>query len=64
MSTKSDAIEKREHNFKKMHADRHMELHAALDELVADWLGCTDSNLRTNTVMDLIIWSCDQTLME
>ena len=46
------------------HRARHIELHVALDELVADWathqpLGKVFSN---STIMELIEWSYQQTI--
>ena len=47
------------------HIKRHRELHAALDELVADWISCSEP-LATrlpskHTVMDLMRWAYEQT---
>lgn len=47
---------------KKEHAERHLKLHRALDELFADYIehGKGDT---TNTIMDLIKWSHAQTIV-
>jgi len=44
------------------HRTRHAELHRALDELTADWIGSTGSLPSKSTVLDLIQWSHAQTL--
>jgi hypothetical protein len=46
---------------KQEHLKRHLELHAALDELVADWIMHTQSLPSRSTVMDLMRWSHTQT---
>jgi hypothetical protein len=46
---------------KQEHLKRHLELHAALDELVADWIMHTQSLPSYSTVMDLMSWSHTQT---
>lgn len=44
------------------HRARHEELHRALDELVADWAAHNRGVLpSTTSIMDLIIWSYEQT---
>ncbi len=44
------------------HQKRHVELHAALDELVADYLmQHRGISLRETSVMDLMQWSSQQT---
>lgn len=44
------------------HKQRHIELHAALDELVADWISHTESLPSASTVLELMRWSYGQTL--
>jgi hypothetical protein len=44
-----------------LHLQRHMELHRALDELVADYVRHTRRSLSGSTVMDLLLWSARQT---
>lgn len=46
----------------EQHQARHVELHRALDELVADWLRHTRKLPSTSSVMDLMQWSHQQTL--
>jgi len=43
------------------HKKRHIKLHSALDELVADWITHTESLPSQGTVLDLINWSYGQT---
>jgi hypothetical protein len=43
------------------HRQRHIELHQALDELVADWLAQTPAMPSSSSVMELIRWSNEQT---
>jgi len=43
------------------HKQRHIELHAMLDELVADFIGCTGNLPSKTTVMDLMKWTFEQT---
>lgn len=43
------------------HKQRHIELHQALDELVADFVNHTEKLLSTTTVMELVQWSYQQT---
>ena len=45
------------------HRERHIELHQALDELVADWIQHTHRLLRTSSIMDLVEWSHAQTIL-
>ena len=50
----------------EFHQHRHVYLHRALDELVADWIRHTvhlggDKTLTTATIMDLMQWSYEQT---
>ena len=44
------------------HKARHIALHNALDELVADFIEHTNIAPGSVTVMDLIKWSYEQTL--
>lgn len=44
------------------HKARHVELHNALDELVADLLLHTNKLPSKTTVMELMQWSYEQTL--
>ncbi len=44
------------------HKARHVELHRALDELIADWIGSTTKLPSTSTVLELMEWSHGQTL--
>jgi hypothetical protein len=48
------------------HRKRHEELHAALDELIADWishsLACSTRLPSKSTILDLMTWSHQQTL--
>lgn len=46
---------------KREHLKRHKELHKALDELVADFILCTDKRPSTSTVMELMEWAHQQT---
>jgi hypothetical protein len=49
----------------KEHKQRHIKLHKALDELIADWVSVTDrvpSEATEATVMSLIVWSHAQTI--
>lgn len=43
------------------HKQRHIELHRALDELVADFINHTEKLPSTTTVMELVRWSHRQT---
>ena len=43
------------------HNARHVELHNALDELVADWISITECLPSQNSVMALMQWSHRQT---
>ena len=38
------------------HKARHVELHNALDELVADWISITECLPSQNSVMALMQW--------
>jgi hypothetical protein len=42
------------------HKKKHKELHAFLDELVADWMRHTNVRLSKNTVLELMKWSNEQ----
>jgi len=44
------------------HKKRHLDLHASLDELVADMITHTKKRLGSTTVLELISWSKKQTL--
>lgn len=44
------------------HKQRHIELHASLDELVADLISETDKLPFKMTVLELMKWSYEQTL--
>jgi len=43
------------------HKKRHIELHNALDELVADFISSTKGLPSKTTVMELMQWSFEQT---
>jgi len=49
-------------NTPEEHKQRHAELHAALDELVADWLTQTGQYPSKATVFEVMKWSHKQTL--
>lgn len=49
-------------NTAEEHKQRHAELHAALDELLADWLTQTGKLPSKATIWELIEWSHNQTL--
>lgn len=42
------------------HKSRHVELHAALDELVADFIRHTDRLPSKTPVIDLMVWAAEQ----
>jgi hypothetical protein len=42
------------------HANRHKELHAALDELLADWITQTEGYPSKVTLMEFLGWSAAQ----
>lgn len=42
------------------HRQRHVELHAALDELVADWIRHTGKRPSQGTIGELLAWSGGQ----
>jgi hypothetical protein len=46
----------------EQHRERHVELHKALDELLADWIRHTDNRPSQATVLDLMKWSHQQTI--
>lgn len=46
---------------KEEHRLRHVELHQALDELVADMIGRTGKLPSETTIMELATWSYQQT---
>lgn len=43
-----------------VHAARHAQLHAMLDELVADWLIHTKKRPSSSTVLELMQWANEQ----
>jgi hypothetical protein len=51
---------------REKHIARHKELHKMLDEIVADWISCSEpveTRLPSeHSVMDLMKWSYDQTI--
>lgn len=46
----------------EVHKERHVALHKALDELVADWLNQTNRLPSKASVTELIQWSFEQTI--
>ena len=49
------------------HRRRHLELHHALDELLADWIGHnvhadSDKTLSNTSILELMAWSHRQTI--
>ena len=46
---------------KQEHLKRQVELHAMLDELVADWIGHSQRLPSNSSVMDLMRWAYSQT---
>lgn len=44
------------------HRQRHIELHEALDELIADFLAQTSYLPSDTSLMELMKWSCEQTI--
>lgn len=46
----------------EQHKQRHIELHKAFDELLADWIRHTEKMPGTSTVMELMQWSYTQTI--
>lgn len=49
------------HMTKEKHKARHAELHKALDELLADWIGQTGGMPSESSIFDLVKWSNAQT---
>ena len=47
---------------REKHKQRHVELHRALDELLADFLRHTTRLPSSTTVLELMRWSHSQTL--
>lgn len=47
---------------KKEHKERHVELHKALDELLADWISHTGKLPSKTPITELMAWSHQQTL--
>jgi len=47
---------------KKEHKERHIELHKAVDELVADFITHTGKLPSQASLLDLMSWSHEQTL--
>ena len=47
---------------KKLHIQRHIELHKNLDELVADFITHTKNLPSKTTIIELMKWSHSQTL--
>lgn len=46
----------------KEHQEQHIKLHAALDELLADYITHTGKRLRDTTIFELMDWSHMQTI--
>lgn len=46
---------------KEEHRRRHVELHKAFDELVADWIAHTGKLPSKSSVLELMDWSAQQT---
>ena len=46
----------------KVHRDRHVKLHRAFDELLADFITHTGKHLSTTTILELLEWSHQQTV--
>ena len=56
---------KRKLSFAVDHRKRHIELHHALDELVADWIGHHmhgDKGISNTPIIELMRWSHEQTI--
>ncbi len=47
---------------KAEHIERHLYLHKALDELLADFIDCTSRLPSKTSVIELIEWSHQQTI--
>lgn len=48
---------------KKQHIARHKLLHREFDELIADFIGHTERLPSQTTVMELMEWSHEQTIL-
>lgn len=59
--SKLEEGKRREKTDREAHRVQHARLHAALDELVADWMVHTNKTPSQATIADLIRWSADQT---
>lgn len=46
---------------KEKHQKRHLMLHTALDELLADYITHGEGSIK-NSIFALVAWSCSQTL--
>jgi len=46
---------------KEEHIQKHIELHNNLDILIADFITHTNKLLSKTTVLELMIWSAEQT---
>ena len=46
---------------KEEHIQKHLELHHNLDLLIADFITHNDRLLSKTTVLELMIWSAEQT---
>jgi hypothetical protein len=46
---------------KEEHRQRHIELHKALDELVADFIKHTEKHLSKTSILEFVQWSSTQT---
>lgn len=66
LAAQLDLLRKKDHSEAVIdhatHVARHVFLHGALDELVADWITKTEQRPSTGTVIDLLRWSYTQTL--
>jgi hypothetical protein len=51
-------------NDKEKHRQRHIVLHSYLDEIVADYMTSTKKLASESTIMDLLKWSQEQTLIK
>ncbi len=47
----------------EVHRQRHVDLHEALDELIADYIVCTGQSLTRSSILDLMNWSSSQTVL-
>jgi len=45
-----------------IHRERHIKLHAMLDELVADYISDTKKLLDKTTILELMQWAYEQTI--